>query len=115
MQKNELRVNFYTPVLNTKQQKLYNNLDDRSLTEDLQAVADIGENSIRIARCYANTLNTPYSEGLTGQTSSGIAYINMTSLAFGTIVYVVSGADRIFIRSKSNGVWRSWKEISVLT
>lgn len=83
-------------------------MNDRTPVDDLQAIADTnGINSRRIVQCGANTLNTPYKEGLT-LGAEGTAYINMSSPDYGTIYYVVSGGNEIYLRSKDNGKWSSW-------
>lgn len=88
--------------------KLNSDLNDRIPVGDLQAIADTnGINSRRIVQCGANTLNTPYKEGLT-LGAEGTAYINMSSPDYGTIYYVVSGGNEIYLRSKDNGKWGSW-------
>lgn len=85
-------------------------LDDRGAIADLVAVANTGLNSRRIVQCNENTLNTPYKAGLTAG-KSGTAYINMSSIDYGTILYIVSGTNRMFLRSKDNGNWNDWNEL----
>lgn len=77
---------------------------------DLLAIANIGPSGKRIVQCNENTLNTPYEAGLTNG-KSGTAYINMSSVEYGTILYIVSGTNRIFLRSKDNGIWSNWGEL----
>ena len=87
------------------------NLDNRTPASDLQEVADVGSQCQRIVQCGADTLHTPYKAGLSGNASSGTAYVNMSSISFGTILYVVSGSNRCFLRYKSNGIWGDWAEL----
>lgn len=86
------------------------NLDGRTAVADLLAIANIGPSGRRIVQCNENTLNTPYEAGLTNG-KSGTAYINMSSVDYGTILYIVSGTNRIFLRSKDNGIWSNWGEL----
>lgn len=86
------------------------NLDDRTAIVDLLAEADIGATGKRIVQCNENTLNTPYKAGQTNG-KSGTAYVNMSSVGYGTILYIVSGTRRIFLRSKDNGIWSNWDEL----
>lgn len=95
-------------ILNDKITQLNSDLNDRTPVGDLQVIADTnGINSRRIVQCGANTLNTPYKEGLT-LGAEGTAYINMSSPDYGTIYYVVSGGNEIYLRSKDGGKWSSW-------
>ena len=60
--------------------------------------------------CGINTLNTPYKAGLTIATE-GVAYINMTSDDYGTILFTTSGGDDVFCRCKVDGTWDpEWSE-----
>ena len=90
--------------------KLYSDLDDRGAVADLVAIANTGLNSRRVVQCNENTLNTPYKAGLTNG-KSGTAYINMSSADYGTILYITSGTNRIFLRSKDSGTWNEWDEV----
>ena len=85
-------------------------LDDRTAIDDLFAIADKGLNARRIVQCNENTLNTPYKAGLTAG-RSGTAYINMSATNYGTILYIVSGTNRVFLRAKDNGTWSNWEEL----
>lgn len=91
---------------------LKNQLNDRIPIDDLQAAADIGPYGQRIVQCDSDTLNTAYKSGLTGNDSSATAYINMSSNNYGTIMYIMSGSPRIFLRHKSNGIWHNWTELA---
>ena len=77
---------------------------------DLLAIANVGLSCRRIVNCGGNTLNTPYKAGLTNG-KSGTAYINMSSVDYGTILYIVSGTNRIFLKCKDNGNWSNWGEL----
>ena len=90
--------------------KLNSNLDDRNAVSDLFKIADDGLNSKRIVQCNSNTINTPYTSGITS-TTEGTAYINMSSNAYGTIVYIVSGTRNVFLAYKRNGAWGEWSEL----
>lgn len=90
--------------------KLISDLDDRTAVNDLSAVANLGITTRRIVQCNENTLNTPYKAGLTAG-RSGTAYINMSDTNYGTILYIVSGTNRVFLRAKDNGTWSNWDEL----
>ena len=104
-------MNFYTDGRNTKSNQLHTDLNDRMPVDDLLALADSGaEHCRRIVQCGTDTFNTPYKEGLT-LGAEGTAYINMSSSNYGTIYYVVSGGNEIYLRSKDSGKWSSWARV----
>lgn len=74
------------------------------------AIANAGSGCRRIVQCNANTLNTPYKNGLTTG-AAGTAYVNMSNANYGTILYVVAGTSRVFLKSKAAGNWGDWSEI----
>lgn len=78
---------------------------------DLITEGNKGLNCKRIVQCNANTYNTPYKAGLTTGTA-GTAYINMSSVDNGTIMYVHSGNQRLFLLSKTSGSWGNWIELN---
>ena len=87
------------------------NLDSRAGIDDLIYEADRGANCRRIVQCSDVTKNTPYSAGLIKNASSGTAYINASSLSYATILYISSGAPRIFLKCKIAGTWKDWEEL----
>ena len=90
-------------VLNT-------NLDDRTAAVDLLSEANNGPIGRRIVNCGSTTLNTPYKANLT-TLQSGTAIICMSSINYGSIVYVTAGAEKLFLRSKVNGTWGNWEGV----
>ena len=84
------------------------NLDDRAAVADLLAEANNGPIGKRIVNCGSTTLNTPYKASLT-TLQSGTAIICMSSINYGSIVYIAAGAEKLFLRSKVNGTWGSWE------
>ena len=89
---------------------LNSDLNDRNVISDLFAAGNEGANGKRIVQCNANTLNTPYKAGLTGG-ASGTAYLNISSAAYGTILYIASGSNRMFLACKAGGAWGDWTEV----
>lgn len=86
-------------------------LNNRNDVTDLLAEADVGINSKRIVNCGANTLNTPFKDGLTSA-SQGTAYINMANENYGTVIYVANSEYEIFLRKKGSGVWdTNWAKL----
>lgn len=83
---------------------LNSDLNSRNDVSDLLAEADMGRLGKRIVMYGINTLNTPYKAGLTPETE-GVAYINMTSDNYGTILITTSGGDDVFCRCKTDGTW----------
>ena len=91
--------------------QLNSDLNNRNDVSDLLAEANIGANSKRIVCCGELTLNTPYKAGLVPG-SQGIAYINMASENYGTIMYITSGGNDVFLRKKSSGTWdTNWTKL----
>ena len=90
--------------------QLNSDLNDRNAISDLFAAGNEGANGKRIVQCNANTLNTPYKAGLTGG-ASGTAYLNISSATYGTILYIASGSNRIFLACKAGGTWGDWIEV----
>lgn len=35
----------------------------------------------------------------------------MSATNYGTILYIVSGTNRVFLRAKDNGTWSNWEEL----
>jgi len=103
MQEDDFCLNFYTDVRNT-------NLDDRTAAVDLLSEANNGPIGRRIVNCGSTTLNTPYKANLT-TLQSGTAIICMSSINYGSIVYVTAGAEKLFLRSKVNGTWGNWEGV----
>ena len=67
----------------------------------------------KFARSGTQTLNTPFSNGLTTfNTSLILSYA--TSTNYGTQIAIPSGQSKIFIRSMNNGVIGNWSEIGNL-
>ena len=85
-------------------------MNDRNAISDLFAAGNEGANGKRIVQCNANTLNTPYKAGLTGG-ASGTAYLNISSATYGTILYIASGSNCIFLACKAGGTWGDWIEV----
>ena len=85
-------------------------MNDRNVISDLFAAGNEGINGKRIVQCSANTLNTPYKAGLTGG-ASGTAYLNTSSATYGTILYIASGSNRMFLACKAGGTWGDWIEV----
>lgn len=85
-------------------------MNDRNAISDLFAAGNEGANGKRIVQCNANTLNTPYKAGLTGG-ASGTAYLNISSATYGTILYIASGSNRMFLACKAGGAWGDWIEV----
>ena len=83
------------------------NADLTDTIADLKVEANKGISARRIVQCDTNTLNTPFKAGLTNG-ASGTAFICMSSSSFGTILYIVSGSDKMFMLCKTNGTWGSW-------
>ena len=91
--------------------QLNSDLNNRNDVSDLLAEANIGANSKRIVCCGELTLNTPYKAGLVPG-SQGIAYINMANESYGTIMYIASGGNDVFLRKKSSGTWdTNWTKL----
>lgn len=90
--------------------QLNSDLNDRNAISDLFAAGNEGANGKRIVQCNANTLNTPYKAGLTGG-ASGTAYLNISSATYGTILYIASGSNRMFLACKAGGAWGDWIEV----
>ncbi len=86
-------------------------IDSRDEVTDLIAEADKGIAARRIVLTNPDTLNTPYKAGLTGGSSAGVAYINMTTVNYGEILYFVSGKNQIYSIHKSAGTWGDWDKI----
>lgn len=86
---------------------LTTNADLTDTIADLKVEANKGISARRIVQCDTNTLNTPFKAGLTNG-ASGTAFICMSSSSFGTILYIVSGSDKMFMLCKTNGTWGSW-------
>ena len=98
-------------VLKDELDQLNSDLNNRNDVSDLLAEANIGANSKRIVCCGELTLNTPYKAGLVPG-SQGIAYINMASENYGTIMYITSGGNDVFLRKKSSGTWdTNWTKL----
>lgn len=85
-------------------------MNDRNAISDLFAAGNEGANGKRIVQCNANTLNTPYKAGLTDG-ASGTAYLNISSATYGTILYIASGSNRMFLACKAGGAWGDWIEV----
>lgn len=86
------------------------NLTNADLTDviaDLKAEANKGLSARRIVQCDTNTLNTPFKAGLTNG-ASGTAFICMSSSSYGTILYIVSGSEKMFMLCKTSGTWGNW-------
>lgn len=89
---------------------LNNDLDDRASVTDLFDIANIGPNARRIVRYSANTLNTPYKEGLTSDIDTGLAIISMSSSGnYGSILCIPEGgtitAPCICKKTQTWGKW----------
>ncbi|MBS5284776.1 MAG: hypothetical protein KHY46_13105 [Clostridiales bacterium] len=97
-------------VLNTKQNQMNNNIDNREAVADLFEVANVGLNSRRIVQCNGSTLNTPFKAGLVGDLE-GTAYVNMSNKLYGTVLYIASGSSRVFLANKANGNWSTWSKL----
>lgn len=83
------------------------NADLTDVIADLKAEANKGLSARRIVQCDTNTLNTPFKAGLTNG-ASGTAFICMSSSSYGTILYIVSGSEKMFMLCKTNGTWGNW-------
>lgn len=83
------------------------NADLTDTIADLKTEANKGISARRIVQCDANTLNTPFKAGLTNG-ASGTAFICMSSSSFGTILYIISGSDKMYMLCKTNGAWGNW-------
>lgn len=100
----------YSAPASTKWSGWKSTLTNADLTDtiaDLKVEANKGISARRIVQCDTNTLNTPFKAGLTNG-ASGTAFICMSSSSFGTILYIVSGSDKMFMLCKTNGTWGSW-------
>lgn len=87
------------------------NIDYRdNVIPDLLEEADKGLESIRIVRTNHTTLNTPYTDGLTDIYVAGTAIILMTSVQYGSILYLTSGKNQMFVRVKNDSGWSDWDE-----
>lgn len=77
---------------------------------DLYDVAASDSRQFKIVFCDSNTLNTPYSQGLT-TSSSGYAYINGDINHYITILFVSTGLKEIFVASRKAGTWSQFMQL----
>ena len=93
----------------TNLEELINDVNSSSASTDLLAEADVGINCRRIVRCTGNTLNTPYTEGLT-KFQAGLGIVMVSSANYATIMYIPSGTRNIYMISKNDGTWGTWRD-----
>lgn len=81
-----------------------------SVATDANSCGDVGKMTTH--RSAVTTINTPYSNGLTGATSSAVIVTYLSSSQYGIQMYYVSGSSRMFIRNFASATWGSWIESS---
>ena len=84
---------------------------DKIIASDLLEEADKGGNSRVVVGYDMNTLNTPYTDGLSDKFKSGTALISMSSQSYGQITAFIAGSSQIFTRSKNLYGWSDWTEV----
>ena len=89
-------MNFYTPVLNTKQAKAI-------YADDLMTVCE----SPMFVEWDSNTLNTPYKSGLTDATA-GFAFVFGSYNGWQTVFAIPAGRQEMFIHSSGGGIPTGW-------
>ena len=85
------------------------NIDGRNdVAKDANKCGVVGQKTVY--QGDGSTLNTPYTAGLTGATSS-IIESYLSSSAYGIQICYPSGTNKIFTRTLASGSWGSWVEV----
>ena len=103
----ELRMNFYTVVLNTKLSETAKQQGIPPYSSDILGAQGGG----RLLYYDANSANTPYRAGIT-QASEGVAITVGDWSNFITSLAIPKGGTTLYLYSRSNGIVTDWKAIN---